>query len=358
MRRILVTLAMTFAVLLGTAAPASAHNVAGVGGTNLRTRLTAVTPPLAGLTVKVIEVGSRLELRNTAKEEVLVLGYSGEPYLRVGPGGVFQNRRSPAVYLNVSRKGTTNVPADADAAAPPEWQKVSGGQVARWHDHRVHWMNSQDPPAARRDPGKTHVIFPEWKVEMRYGPGPQAIPVVATGDLVWVPGPSALPWILLIVAFTLVGGLLIVRSRNWAGALAGALVLLVLVDVFHNVGLAFASAGTTVDHLGRFVVTSILSIPVWAVAVLAVRWLTRRDLDGALAANFAALFIALLGGLSDVAVLYRSQAPFAFPTILVRLAVALTLGLGGAVLVGSGLLLVRRPEDAKPSVLSAAPAPG
>jgi hypothetical protein len=358
MRRILLTLAMTFAVLMGTAGPASAHSVAGVGGTNLRTRLKTVVPPLDGLTVKVIEVGSRLELRNTAKEEVLVLGYDGEPYLRVGPAGVFQNRRSPAVYLNVSRMGTTNVPPDADSAAPPEWKKVSGDHVARWHDHRIHWMNSQDPPAARRDPGREHVINGNWEVKMRYGSGPQAVPVVASGDLVWVPGPSALPWILLVLLSTVGGGLLIVRSRNWAGVLSATLGLLVLVDVFHNVGLAFSSAGTTVEHLGRFVVTSILAIPVWAVAVLALRWLSRRDLDGALAANFAALFIALLGGLSDVAVLYRSQAPFVFPILFVRLAVALTLALGGAVVVGSGLLLIRRPEDAKPSVLSGAPVPG
>jgi hypothetical protein len=358
MRRILMTVAMTFVVLMGTAAPASAHTVAGVGATNFRTRLQSVTPDRPGLTVRVVEIGSRLELRNTGPEEVVVLGYSKEPYLRVGRDGVFENRRSPATYLNTSRRGTTSVPASADAAAAPEWRKVSGDPVARWHDHRVHWMNAQDPPTVLREPGRRHVILPHWTVEMRQG----ATPVVASGDLVWVPGPSPLPWVVLIVALVALG-LLVGRSRQWAQALSALVAVLIAVDLIHSVGIAFAGAGTTATHLGRLVSVSLLSIPVWAVGVLTIRLLSRKDLDGTLGAAFTGVFVALLGGLSDVSVLFRSQVPFAFSTFLVRLLVALTIGLGGAIVAASVVLLVRRPFGAKPSMLSSgaastpAPAP-
>ena len=44
--------------------PAAAHDVGGVGATNFRTSLTSVTPAVPGLTLRVIENGSRLELRN------------------------------------------------------------------------------------------------------------------------------------------------------------------------------------------------------------------------------------------------------------------------------------------------------
>ena len=346
MRRILMTVAMTFAVLLGTAGPASAHTVSGVGATNFRTRLQSVTPDMPGLTVRVVEIGSRLELRNTGREEVVVLGYSGEPYLRIGPDGVFENLRSPATYLNTSRKGTTSVPASADAAAPPQWRKVSDEQVARWHDHRVHWMGAQDPPTVRREPGATHVILPHWTVDLRQG----ATPVVVSGDLTWVPGPSPLPWAVLIAALVAVG-LLVGRSRQWAPALSALVGLLLVVDVVHSVGIAFAAAGTTGTHLIRLLTGSLLSIPVWAVALLAIRWLSRKDLDGTHAAAFAGIFIALLGGVSDVTVLYRSQVPFAFSISMARLLVALTIGLGGAIVAAAVTLLVRRPLDGKPPAL-------
>ena len=50
--------------IIGFASPASAHSVSGVGATNWQTTLTSLSPAPAGLTVKVVENGSRLELTN------------------------------------------------------------------------------------------------------------------------------------------------------------------------------------------------------------------------------------------------------------------------------------------------------
>ena len=111
------------AAVLVPAVPAQAHDVGGVGATNFRTTLGAVTPGVPGLTVTVIENGSRLELRNLTGTDVMIAGYAGEPYARVGPTGVFVNDNSPATYLNASRFSTTAVPDTADPAKPPAWAR-------------------------------------------------------------------------------------------------------------------------------------------------------------------------------------------------------------------------------------------
>src|SRR5437764_832098 len=68
--------------------------------TNWRSTLEAVTPPVTGVRVSVVDLSQRLKLSNAGPTEVMVLGYHGEPYLRVGPAGVFENVRSPAHFLN------------------------------------------------------------------------------------------------------------------------------------------------------------------------------------------------------------------------------------------------------------------
>ena len=76
------------------------------------TRLESVRPQIPGVDVKVIEAGSRLQLTNDTDTEVVVQGYQGEPYLRVGPKGVFENRKSPATFLNRSRQTSGGPPVD------------------------------------------------------------------------------------------------------------------------------------------------------------------------------------------------------------------------------------------------------
>lgn len=322
---------MTACLLLGVTAPAaSAHSVSGVSATNFRTELHDVAPEVPGLTVRVIETGSRFELENRSGEEVTVFGYSKEPYLRVGPGGVFENTRSPATYLNRSRRGILAPPTNADPSAEPEWRKVSSEPVARWHDHRIHWMGSQDPPAVRRDPGRRHVVIPDWMVEIRRG----ATTVAARGDLVWVPGPNPFPW--LLVALLLAVGVVALALRPaWAPALAAATTVLVAVDAFHAIGVGLANAGSVGTRLGKTLAGSYYSFPAWFVAGLGIYWLTRRRPEGAAAVAVSAAVMGLAGGFADLTNLTRSQVPFFFATSLVRLAVAMTIGLGVGIFAGA-----------------------
>jgi hypothetical protein len=348
MRRTLITVLTALIWLVALATPASAHSVSGVGATNWRTTLSGVSPAVPELTLRVVETGSRLELTNRGAE-VVVLGYEGEPYLRVGPQGVFENQLSPATYLNCSRTGCAVSP-DADPQAAPRWKRISGGQTVRWHDHRIHWMGTQLPPDVRRAPGQVHQR-PPWTVSLRQG----ATNITATGHLTWVPGPSPVPW--LILAFVLLAlAVVLGLAGAWGLPLALAVALLTVSDVYHALAIAFSAAGGFWAHIGRFFAGSFYSIIGWVLGALAVRLLVRHRVDGLYAAAFAGVSAALFTGLLDLTVLSRSEAPFAGPLVLDRLTVAVSLGLGVGVAVGSIVALRKAPrpeyeEDEDPAEL-------
>ncbi len=178
MTRLVLAVAMLVALL---AAPAAlAHGIGGKQG--YVSTLTAVEPPTLGLYVDVLQGDDRLSLTNSSEEELVVLGYENEPYLRIGPDGVYRNVRSPATYLNADRLGKVDVPADADPKAPPEWEKVSAETTYEWHDHRIHWMSTIPPPAIRDDPRARHHVF-DWAVPVELG----GKPVTIRGSLDYVP---------------------------------------------------------------------------------------------------------------------------------------------------------------------------
>ena len=87
---------------------------------------------MPGISARVVDLGSKIELTNRTSTEIIVLGYEGEPYLRIGPDGVFENLHSQATYINRTRLGGT-VPVDVDTSptAAPEWKKISSGHTAR-----------------------------------------------------------------------------------------------------------------------------------------------------------------------------------------------------------------------------------
>jgi len=329
MRRILLVATATLIWLGVAAAPASAHSVSGVSGTNFQTTLRSVDPAVPGLDVKVVEVGSRIQVENRTGQELIVLGYKGEPYLRIGPDGVFENRLSPATYLNRSRKGGKPTEAAEKAkVGDTDWAKISSEPLARWHDHRIHWMGNINPPEVRNSPGTRHVIKmgpddTQWVVKMRLGNQD----VVAKGDLVWEPGPSPLPWLaVILVSLALV--IVVGRSAAWAPAVAAITALLLVIDVFHTVGLGLANAGDLSYRLTKAITQSPYEPLAWVIGVLAIVFLRRGRSDGLSLAALSGLQIALFGGIGDMAALWRTVVPFGFGANLARLSVALSAGLG------------------------------
>ncbi|MFG1650924.1 hypothetical protein ACGFIE_13405 [Micromonospora sp. NPDC049275] len=320
------------AATLLTAAPAAAHGADAPDGTDYRTGVTGVTPARQGLTVRAIEAGARLELTNRTGRAIEVIGYSGEPYLRVGPDGVYENSRSPATYLNRTLAGDTALPADADPAAPPSWRRVDDGVTVRWHDQRALWQESAPPDAARLAPERTHRVR-DWTIPLRDGADPAQI----TGTLDWVPPPDAYTWwTVTIVGLLAVGalGLLAATSTAGARALSAVGVLLLLggaVAVLYPVGRELDAGAQGVGG----VLAGLLGGQVWALltglgALAAGGYALARRPAADFAVALAGACLALFAGVANASVFTRSVVgvPWSAGVARVMVAAVLTTGVG------------------------------
>src|SRR5690606_27670795 len=102
-----------------------------------------------------------------------------------------RNRRSPATWLNEDRRGTATLPPDVDPQADAEWEQVTTGGTYAWHDHRIHWMQEQDPAGV--EPGD---VVLAWTVPLQV----DGTPAEVRGRRVLAEPVSPVPWLLLAVA--------------------------------------------------------------------------------------------------------------------------------------------------------------
>jgi len=288
---VLTALLLALVAVVLVAPPVRAGALGGVEPSNYRTRVLAVRPPVPGLSVEVVDAGTRLRLANGGSEDVVVLGYQSQPWLRVPPGG-----------------------------------------VVTWQDRRARWEADEPPAQVRRTPGSAHVVIPEWTVTLRTGG--QLVDVV--GEVRWVPGPSPLPWLagaaVLAMAVAAAG-----RTRRWVGALVAALGLVVALDLVQVAG-AWA-AGTEAPLAGALPPLAASAVG-WPVAVLAIRQLLRgRYESGLFQLLLAAGLLTVVGGLGDLGFLLRSELPSGLPAWVARAAVTAKIGLGLGGLVAAGLRL-------------------
>ena len=294
-----------------------------------------MTPSVAGLHVSVRDLGARIEVRNDTAYDVVIFGYEGEPYLRVGPRGVYENGRSPSLFINRTKSISAATPSSYDAHAAPEWRRVGGGRTVSWHDHRVHWMGASEPSVVRDSPGRAHLIS-NWVVALRY----RGQDVSVLGDLRWVPGPSAAPRLLLalLVAILVIG---LCLTRRWVAVLIATLVgLAVVVGTLVAGEWAASSSGPW-----KAVLATVYSVLGFAVALAAAGALvrSRREPEDATAIVLVAAVILTFGsGLADIAYLGRSQLPTTLPGPFARTCVAVVLGASLGVLATS-VRKLRRP---------------
>ncbi len=320
------------------ASAAAAHTASGPRPTNYRTTLESVSPRIAGVSIRIVDLGNKVELTNRTATDVTVLGYDGEPYLRVGPDGVYENLRSPATYLNRTRAGTTPVPAIArgtGASTPPRWHRVSGSHTVRWHDHRVHFMGTSPPAAVRAAPDAFHIVNPQWTLVYRYG----ARDVVVHGRLDWVPGPSGWPWV-PVAAGLFVLSLVVTRGKARGGLIA-AIVALVAIDVSHTIGAEVARAGSVAGKSLQFIGDNWVSLIVWVLAAFTIWAVGRRRTEAFFGVLLVGAMVALVSGVTDLSYLWKSQLPSIGPDVVARGAVAAMLGLGFGLAVGALLRIVR-----------------
>lgn len=189
MRRLLSVVAV-LAVALSVPAIAGAHS-GETPGTDYRSTITSVPD---GLEARMIGGDDRLELTRTTAQEIIVLGYGREPYLRLDAQGTWENRNSDAVALNDVRRTSEAIPETATKIGP-DWVRTSTGRSVIFHDHRSHWMGSQPPAAVRADPATPRPLY-EWAVPVVI----DGIPTEVRGDVAWMGAPMTwLWWTLLVV---------------------------------------------------------------------------------------------------------------------------------------------------------------
>jgi hypothetical protein len=202
-----ISTAAIVATLL-VAGPAYAHQ----GNPNMESVVRTVTPETRGLSLAVLNRDDRFELVNHSDADVVIEGYSGEPYARIGADGeVAVNTRSPAFYLNDDRYANVTVPSDATATARPVWKELDRSGRFQWHDHRMHYMGKGVPPAVK-DSSKRQKVF-DYTIPLRIGGSKGAI----EGTLLWTPqaggGPpaGAIAGLAILAA---VGGAAVVAIRR------------------------------------------------------------------------------------------------------------------------------------------------
>lgn len=198
---------------LGPAAPAAAHGSGGGDAPYYRSRVTAVSPAVAGVTVDLARDGSWVRVRNATAVDLVLLGYDGEPYLRIGPQGAQENVESVTSRVN-GRFGSGLVTADtpaAQAARPPRWEPLGVEPVVTWHDARTHYGGLGRPAAVVDDPSRPHALT-TWRLRGLYGDRPftvdgrldwtgRGLLGSRTTQALWVVGGlAALAGVLLVVA--------------------------------------------------------------------------------------------------------------------------------------------------------------
>ncbi|HZR94662.1 MAG TPA: hypothetical protein VFA56_03145 [Gaiellaceae bacterium] len=173
---------LTLAVAGALAALLPAAALAHGDSADYVSTIDRVSPTVAGLTVRVVERDEGLRLVNKTGSTITIPGYEGEPYLRLLPSGVVEvNKHSPARYLNADRYAKSPIPSSANAKAAPAWVTIGHNGIARWHDHRIHWMSKTVPSKLRGRTTKSKVF--DWSVPLEVG----AKRVVVSGTLYWAP---------------------------------------------------------------------------------------------------------------------------------------------------------------------------
>ncbi|MGH2808207.1 MAG: hypothetical protein ACRDKT_13140 [Actinomycetota bacterium] len=132
-------------------APAAAHDERSL---HRLTVLDRVTGSIDGLEIRVVHMGMpALAVRNRSGRNLTVLGERGEPFLRIGPRGVFANIASPTTYRSIDPENDLVPPGIRNDRG---WAKFSESPEWSWFDPRL----ASKPDATA------------WAVDMRFGAEP------------------------------------------------------------------------------------------------------------------------------------------------------------------------------------------
>jgi hypothetical protein len=298
MRRSLVVAVAALALAaLAFAAPgtAGAHLRASRSAVDFRASVQANQAPVR---LRVYRTDLALGLRLEGRHRVVVLGYLGEPFLRLEPGAVFVNAASPTA-------------AGARLARPhprltrPLWHLRATRPSVIWHDARVRGL----PPGKTRGRWRIPLLVDGHRMEL-------------TGTIQRVAAPAAWPWLVIGAALAVAVALALRRRKLLRpataslGRLAGAATLLTAL------GFALSSSAAQ----GAWIEGGNEAFLALVGAVFLVRGSSAAR---ALAGGLLGL-VGLAAGLTRLPVLLHGIALSALPGSLARLAVATAIAAGAA----------------------------
>lgn len=316
-----VALAGLFALI--NPVPASAH-IAGSSGspTNYRATVTAIQPAAPTMEVTVGLGGQWVRLTNQAAAEIVVLGYRGEPFLRLSENRVQVNELSSTA---AETGQVQNAAASEDPATEPRWTTQREGDQLTWSDARL-----DAPPESAGESGS-------WELPLIVDG--QQVTVLGTRDL--VPPPWPWPWAAALVLFAVAVSTL-GWVRNWHRPMAAVVATGILAFGLHllGTGLAPQQSGPVLGWVGIGAVSA-FALVIGAVTVVS----TLRRRESAPDRVVTTGIMVLLLAATDISVLWNSQLPFAGPAVLDRGLTVLTYATALGLLV-AGVRLVRQTRQA------------
>ena len=112
---------------------------------NTQSVIESISPELPdGVNVSIVGSDTFVRVRSNG-HEVQVLGYEGEPYIRIDTKNVVQvNDASATTVLSSDRYGNVDL-SNFKKSSVPKWRTIATNGEAMWHDHRSHWMSPIKP---------------------------------------------------------------------------------------------------------------------------------------------------------------------------------------------------------------------
>lgn len=261
-----------------------------------------------GMQAQVIDGDQRMWLNVEPGPTVVVLDYTGAPYLRFSRAGIDVNQNSAMYYLNQVPPQTP--PTHLGRGTPARWSRVSGGHAYGWHDGRLHALAS-----VALAPGATYVG--RWTIPLRVDGAPAAI----AGGL-WHGGDPSLVWFWpILVVLACVAATVRLHRPELDLRAAWGLALVALL-AFMAVALGQQLHGRPTVSVGQGVVlVAELAFALWALRRLALKrhgWFT----------FFLVAVAAIWEGASSITVLLDGFVLLALPAFLARAAVVACLAAG------------------------------
>jgi hypothetical protein len=222
------TTALTALIAL-TASAATAASTPGAGpdAKYYVSSITGIEPAEPGLDVVVHGGGEAVTLTNRTGKQVVVVGYSGEDFLRITGTRVDENTNSLTAVLNQTQ-GRSELPKKFAAPGkplPPKWHRISDTNSVTWRDFRTRWSAEQRPPIVAEHPHSRHQVF-VWAIQIRV----DKQPALVRGAVTWTgtprigssPGGEAIVGLLVLVALLALAIALLIGQRRRRARLSPA----------------------------------------------------------------------------------------------------------------------------------------